>query len=360
MEVDNPCAVTCPICKCSGRENWVSIGCGHVFHAQCVMQWNERNQTCPICRQPTTQQTTPLYMNFEDCQGSDRPMQDVEMVLNQRKEITNLKAELQQLLDECGSKQLKIDQQQQQLIAAKQEMQTEVHNVNVWKARFEQESRSNNCKKLFDDITDREIQNILKQLEAGHCSEFICKEKQRTREQYRKLMKKYEELQKHNQKLEINLVQEQLKLQKLAKEQKQEREKDDNLIDLSGSDQLQQQVKKFSLDHKKRRIQEIHNPGTAENINKKSNNQQNNNKLVGKVQKENQYQGDEDFEGFGKKQNNGSRAQKISALNLTLKPTFSFVKDQTKKPSTSSSFYSQYKKIKRSHQETLDTFMKST
>ena len=42
----------CPICiePVGKAEPVYDIGCGHVFHTECLLQWVKRNATCPCCR----------------------------------------------------------------------------------------------------------------------------------------------------------------------------------------------------------------------------------------------------------------------------------------------------------------------
>lgn len=48
----------CSICL----ENMCGVGtilleCGHVFHKACMIEWGQRNETCPLCRSPLTART---------------------------------------------------------------------------------------------------------------------------------------------------------------------------------------------------------------------------------------------------------------------------------------------------------------
>lgn len=40
----------CVICLCGFRgTKGITLPCGHAFHTECIMQWWEYNQHCPIC-----------------------------------------------------------------------------------------------------------------------------------------------------------------------------------------------------------------------------------------------------------------------------------------------------------------------
>jgi hypothetical protein len=40
----------CCICMDKNTNNWVDIPCGHSFHYECIIEWNQTSNTCPICR----------------------------------------------------------------------------------------------------------------------------------------------------------------------------------------------------------------------------------------------------------------------------------------------------------------------
>lgn len=47
----------CPICRDSSNEEsseeetgFIKIKCNHIFHKQCIFQWIQRSQSCPMCR----------------------------------------------------------------------------------------------------------------------------------------------------------------------------------------------------------------------------------------------------------------------------------------------------------------------
>lgn len=40
----------CCICMDKNTNNWVDIPCGHSFHNECIIQWYQTSNTCPICR----------------------------------------------------------------------------------------------------------------------------------------------------------------------------------------------------------------------------------------------------------------------------------------------------------------------
>jgi len=49
---------TCSICLSEenlreSREGTSLLGCGHVFHRSCLVEWLKRSQRCPLCRAPT-------------------------------------------------------------------------------------------------------------------------------------------------------------------------------------------------------------------------------------------------------------------------------------------------------------------
>ena len=39
----------CSICT-HKLETYVSLPCGHIFHSNCILEWLEKNMSCPICR----------------------------------------------------------------------------------------------------------------------------------------------------------------------------------------------------------------------------------------------------------------------------------------------------------------------
>ena len=39
----------CPICL-NNLKNNVTLPCGHSYHSECILNWIEKNNTCPICR----------------------------------------------------------------------------------------------------------------------------------------------------------------------------------------------------------------------------------------------------------------------------------------------------------------------
>jgi hypothetical protein len=40
----------CAICDQQNDLNSISLGCGHKFHRNCILEWGSRNRTCPLCR----------------------------------------------------------------------------------------------------------------------------------------------------------------------------------------------------------------------------------------------------------------------------------------------------------------------
>jgi hypothetical protein len=44
----------CSICFDDISSDPVKLGCGHVFHNDCIKEWFERDIRCPLCRKETT------------------------------------------------------------------------------------------------------------------------------------------------------------------------------------------------------------------------------------------------------------------------------------------------------------------
>jgi SUMO ligase MMS21 Smc5/6 complex component len=40
----------CPICLSNKDKNIIKLDCGHLFHMECIDNWLDVQQTCPICR----------------------------------------------------------------------------------------------------------------------------------------------------------------------------------------------------------------------------------------------------------------------------------------------------------------------
>ncbi len=44
-------ATECPICYESIEgHRWIDVGCGHVFHMECIATWLGQKESCPMCR----------------------------------------------------------------------------------------------------------------------------------------------------------------------------------------------------------------------------------------------------------------------------------------------------------------------
>lgn len=48
--IDNVEVIECCICLSPMREEIFKTECNHSFHTDCIMQWLNTNDTCPICR----------------------------------------------------------------------------------------------------------------------------------------------------------------------------------------------------------------------------------------------------------------------------------------------------------------------
>ncbi|TNV75927.1 hypothetical protein FGO68_gene7702 [Halteria grandinella] len=47
----------CTICLNIMQKEGIILGCGHIFHQDCIQKWLKRNQICPVCRQTVTLQS---------------------------------------------------------------------------------------------------------------------------------------------------------------------------------------------------------------------------------------------------------------------------------------------------------------
>jgi hypothetical protein len=43
-------ASECCICQCKNTSESATLGCGHIFHSQCISQWFGHVRRCPMCR----------------------------------------------------------------------------------------------------------------------------------------------------------------------------------------------------------------------------------------------------------------------------------------------------------------------
>ncbi|KAA8496338.1 E3 ubiquitin-protein ligase [Porphyridium purpureum] len=44
-------AETCPVCTCElAQQDCLKMPCAHLFHAECLMAWLHRHNSCPCCR----------------------------------------------------------------------------------------------------------------------------------------------------------------------------------------------------------------------------------------------------------------------------------------------------------------------
>ena len=50
----------CSICLQKYDNNKLELECGHYFHIKCIIDWNKRSDTCPICRKKITIKTHPI------------------------------------------------------------------------------------------------------------------------------------------------------------------------------------------------------------------------------------------------------------------------------------------------------------
>ena len=41
---------TCSICLEKFNNNSINIPCGHNFHSKCILNWFDKDLSCPICR----------------------------------------------------------------------------------------------------------------------------------------------------------------------------------------------------------------------------------------------------------------------------------------------------------------------
>lgn len=48
LVIDNE--TECCICLEKNENHWITADCTHAFHATCILEWKQINQSCPICR----------------------------------------------------------------------------------------------------------------------------------------------------------------------------------------------------------------------------------------------------------------------------------------------------------------------
>ncbi|KAL5288261.1 TRAIP.2 family protein [Megaselia abdita] len=140
--------LNCPICM----ELFVPLDevycttCGHMFHHRCLLQWLERCQTCPQCRNRTTQRNIfKIYFNHSDVNtvtdnGSlqrrlDRALLQIERkgleISKSKKEISLLKETKNNFLKTISGLEGKIAQNNHLFTSYAQQMQILRNEVNV-------------------------------------------------------------------------------------------------------------------------------------------------------------------------------------------------------------------------------------
>jgi hypothetical protein len=77
----------CSICYEDLTNNEVKIGCGHMFHNKCLIQWIITKNTCPICRYNINHKTEE-----EEEELADEEDDEIKLILN-NENISNLTIE---------------------------------------------------------------------------------------------------------------------------------------------------------------------------------------------------------------------------------------------------------------------------
>eukprot|EP01024_Parvocaulis_polyphysoides_P034459 TRINITY_DN3048_c0_g1_i2.p3 TRINITY_DN3048_c0_g1~~TRINITY_DN3048_c0_g1_i2.p3 ORF type:complete len:196 (-),score=18.25 TRINITY_DN3048_c0_g1_i2:15-602(-) len=173
------------------------------------------------------------------------------------------------------------------------------------------------------------VQALFKRLGGGNCSGFIQKEKQRSAEQYRLLMKECEKESKKVQELELQLSRMRKELQRLQK------------TDLEGQNKKQ----RISVEKQNQQLSEL--GGEVSDIQIISESKVDQNK-VSNFGKENQYSGDEDLMRVGRQIQQTRKNKKLT-----------FLKESQKNQCSVSFYTSLPAKVKRSHQGKIDIFFKT-
>ena len=66
--------MTCSICLSDIFENKIILICDHEFHFNCLNEWINRNNSCPLCRKTTVNNRLIRYCHVFDNLSNDNKL----------------------------------------------------------------------------------------------------------------------------------------------------------------------------------------------------------------------------------------------------------------------------------------------